>query len=550
MLCKLTGGRLYDPTSELRGKVQDLFLEDQRIVAAPPPDRSIDKTIDLGGQVVMAGAIDMHTHIGGGKVTLAKMLLSDCQRERTVPGGVDGFLPTSAITGQQYARMGYAACFEPAVIPCNARAAHAEMADTPYIDTGGYCLLGNDDCLLRMIRDDVPQPFLNDYVAWMVQATQCIAVKVVNAGGISAFKFQRQLLDVDTPHPEYGITPGQIIRRLARAVHEIGLVHPLHVHCSNLGVAGNIESTLKTIAAADGYPLHLTHVQFHSYGADGEHGFSSAAERIVQALQRHPLVTIDVGQVMFGQTVTISADTAHQTTNRKHASPRKSVIVDIECEAGCGVVPFRYRKKRFVSALQWAIGLELFLMMDDPSRVFLTTDHPNGGAFTTYPHLLRLLGDRTFRETALAEIHPDAAAASQLGGMDREYNLDDIATMTRAAPAAILGLHDRGRLSPGAIADVVCYEEAPAGNLETMFAAPKNVFRRGKQIVTDGEWTPIDLPHVTLSAKPLHHAELTEQLTGSDYWQASYRIENLMIGDDEMEQHIGSEVTVAGRHSL
>ena len=80
-----------------------------------------------------------------------------------------------------------------------------------------------------------------------------------------------------------------------------------------------------------------------------------------------------------------------------HAHPKKWVMMDIECDAGCGVVPFQYQDKSFVNALQWAIGLELFLLVDDPWRIFLTTDHPNGAPFTTYPHLIRLLMDRSFR---------------------------------------------------------------------------------------------------------------------------------------------------------
>ena len=75
--------------------------------------------------------------------------------------------------------------------------------------------------------------------------------------------------------------------------------------------------------------------------------------------------------------------------------------MDIECDAGCGVVPFKYQDQNFVNALQWAIGLETFLLVDDPWRIFLTTDHPNGAPFTSYPHLIRLLMDRTFRNEVL-----------------------------------------------------------------------------------------------------------------------------------------------------
>ncbi len=168
---------------------------------------------------------------------------------------------------------------------------------------------------------------------------------------------------------------------------------------------------------------------------------------------------------MFGQTVTVSGDTMRQYANHRHAHPRKWTCMDIECEAGCGVVPFRYRDQNFVNALQWAIGLELFLLVDDPWRVFLTTDHPNGAPFTSYPQLIRLLMDRSFRNDQLARIHPEAAALSCLGSLDREYSLYEIAIMTRAAPARILGL-DRPR-TPGPRRPRRHHRLSPAGRSGT-----------------------------------------------------------------------------------
>jgi formylmethanofuran dehydrogenase subunit A len=571
MLTRIRGSRLIDPErsdgafaanrdvpNATLGSERDLWICDDRIVA--DPDRSVvpDADIDARGCITMAGGIDLHTHIGGGKVSLARMLLRDQMPPWRVARG-DGmsmpadsrFLPAAATTAERYLDMGYTTCLEPAVIPCNARSAHAEMADVRGIDTGGYCLLGNDDVLMQLIAEDSPQPIINAYVAWMVMATRCIAVKVVNPGGINAFKFNGRSLDVDVPHPVHGVTPGQIIRVLCRAVHEIGLAHPLHVHCSNLGVPGNIASTLATIKAADGYPIHLTHAQFHCYGTEGPYHFSSAASQLVQAMQQHPNVTIDVGQIQFGQTVTISADTMHQFENSGHAKPRKSVLVDIECEAGCGVVPFRYRRREFVHSLQWAIGLELFLMIDDPARVFLTTDHPNGGPFTAYPHLLGLLADRSLRETALAEIHPDAAASSSLAGISREYSLTDIATMTRSAPAKILGLSDRGKLTPGSTADVVVYDEQ--ADVEKMFAVPKYVFKSGRLIRKSG--TTIQTDHTqldrTLAADIGRNGfEIDRQLIAdfrSRYAQhGTFAMDRLWIDEAEMEEVLGSRLQGAG----
>lgn len=566
MRTRIRGGRVIDPARGIDA-IGDVLIDGDRIVSEtaipgssetavsgvtrtaakgarhPAASTRKERVIDAAGCVVMAGGIDLHTHIGGGKVTLARLLLGD-QFRPSEPQETE-WLPAAAVAGRRYLEMGYTTCFEPAVIPSNARSAHAEMADVTGIDTGGYCLLGNDELLLRMIAERVPQARINDYVAWMVRATQAIAVKVVNPGGISAFKFNGRHLDVDTPHPEYGVTPGAVIRTLCRAVHEIGLVHPPHVHCSNLGIPGNIESTLATIRAADGLPIHLTHVQFHAYGSEGPYGMSSAAPRLADALARSPNVTVDVGQVMFGQTVTISADTMHQFANVRHARPRKSVLLDIECEAGCGVVPFRYRRRQFVHSLQWAIGLELFLLIDDPRRVFLTTDHPNGGPFTTYPHLIRLLGDRAFRETALAEIHPEAAAASQLGGIDREYDLNELAAMTRAAPAAILGLSDRGTLRPGAIADVVVYRQA--ADLERMFAAPEYVVRRGHVVRSPGQ-AGLDreaLGRVRTATQvadvPIDfgvHAAFSRRFEEA----SSFSMRQLWIGDDEFTAQVGGDL--------
>jgi formylmethanofuran dehydrogenase subunit A len=89
--------------------------------------------------------------------------------------------------------MGYTACFEPAVLPVNARQAHMEMGDTPMIDKGGYVMLGSDDFLLRLMAAGEDQKLINDYVAWTLNATRCIGIKVVNAGGISAFKFNQRM---------------------------------------------------------------------------------------------------------------------------------------------------------------------------------------------------------------------------------------------------------------------------------------------------------------------------------------------------------------------
>ena len=82
------------------------------------------------------------------------------------------------------------------------------------------------------------------------------------------------------------MTSRAIVSALQQAVHELGVPHPLHLHCNNLGLSGNVETALETIAAFDGLPVHLAHLQFYSYGAEGKRGFSSAAARACGSRQR------------------------------------------------------------------------------------------------------------------------------------------------------------------------------------------------------------------------------------------------------------------------
>jgi formylmethanofuran dehydrogenase subunit A len=499
---RLAGGRVHDPAHRpahgpahgpaqgVDGVVRDLWIADGRIIADPGPEPPDHEAIDLAGHVVMAGAIDIHSHIAGGKVNLGRALLPEDHLGHghgphgPFRSGSGLATPSTFTTGHRYAAMGYTAAFEPAMVASNARHAHLELADTPIIDKGAYVMLGNDDLLFRLLGEGAGQEEINDYVAFMLTATQAVGVKVVNPGGIGAFKFNQRRLDLDEADAHYGVTPRRILVHLARAVTELGLTHPLHVHCNNLGVPGNIETTLATMAALEGWPVHLTHIQFHSYGREGDRRFSSGAARIAEALDRHPNVTIDVGQVMFGRTMTESGDTMAQYRNRLLADPKRWLSMDIECDAGCGLVPFRYRDRAFVNALQWAIGLELFLLVEDPWRIFLTTDHPNGAPFSAYPRLIRLLMDRDFRAEMLAAVHPAAARHCGLAQIAREYTLDDIAVLTRAGPARILGLTERGNLAPGAAADVTVYEDD--GDRERMFGRPSLVLKDGRIVVRDG----------------------------------------------------------------
>ena len=547
MYIKLINGIVYDPVHGINGEHRDIYIHNGYITRKPSSNAKICKTYDLKGKVIMAGAIDIHTHIGGGKVNIARMMLPEdhqadlVERTALTRSGCGNAAPSTLTAGYRYAEMGYTACFEPAMLPANARQAHMEMADTPMVDKGAYVMLGSDDFFLRMLSSKKDQAAISDYVGWTINAAQALGIKVVNPGGISAFKFNQRKLELDEVNQYYGVSPRDILKALARAVTELGIPHPLHVHGCNLGVPGNMQTTLDTIRAVEGMRMHLTHIQFHSYGTEGDRKFSSGAAQIAEAINKNPNISIDVGQILFGQTVTASGDSMRQYAGHWHAHPKKWVIMDIECDAGCGVVPFKYRDKNFVNALQWAIGLELFLLVDDPWRIFLTTDHPNGAPFTSYPHLIRLLMDKSFRNDMLSTINKDAATASTLASIDREYSLYEIAIMTRAAPARSLGLKNRGHLGAGAVADITVYTNHK--DKEKMFSKPDYVFKNGELIVRNGKIVKV-VNGATHTLRPEFDKSIEKSLKPYFDRYQTVSLNNFKIDDDEIIEHGNGKIIV------
>jgi formylmethanofuran dehydrogenase subunit A len=487
---RIAGGTVYDPANAVDGEIRDICIDGGRIVASLPDGTP---ALDARGMIVMPGGVDIHSHLASSSCNHARRLLPEEHALDPVSApellegyprrsGTGGTVPSTYTTGYRYAGLGYTTVFDAAVAPIMARHSHAELEDTPCVDGGIFVLMGNDEYLLRQIAAGERER-ARDYAGWLLGSTGGYAIKIVNPGGIEAWKSgQRNLAGLDDPLATNGVTPRGILETLTGAGNQLGLPHPVHIHCNNLGVPGNAEVTLSSMRALDGQRAHFTHLQFHSYGGPG---WKSAAAPIMEYVNGHPEVSVDVGQVMFGPATTITADGPVEYLLHK-SSGRKWVNIDIELETGCGIVPFLYKDKAAVSALQWAIGLELFLLSQDPWRVVLSTDHPNGGSFLSYPALIQLLMDRSVRDEQLKQVNPKLLAGSAVAdGLSREYTLNEIAIITRAGPARLLGLKHKGHLGVGADADVAIYSKNP--DVARMFSSPRYVFKAGQMVVDDGE---------------------------------------------------------------
>ena len=528
-LLKISGGRVYDPANGVDGEIRDLWVQDGKIVAAPldPAERG-DLSIDATGMVIMPGGVDMHCHIAGPKVNAARKMRPEEKRNapkihRTLlqRSGTIGSVPSTFATGYLYAGLGYTTAFDAAVPPISARHVHEEFEDTPIIDKGFYVLMGNNHYIMKQVAANEPQR-LKAYIAWLLNASKGFACKLVNPGGVEVWKSGgHNVSGLDDIVQRFNVTARQIIREVAKAANELHLPHPVHIHCNNLGMPGNWTTTLDTMKSLEGHRGHLTHIQFHSYGGhpDAQETFCSKVPELVEYFNSHENLTLDVGQVMFGPTTSMTGDGPlgyylHKIFGRKWFS------ADTEMEAGCGIVPVEYRDKSFVHALQWAIGLEWYLLATDPWRIAMSTDHPNGGSFLAYPEIIALLMDKTRRDEVLARVPAKVLESCTLKDLTREYTLNEITIITRAAPARMLGLKHKGQLGVGADGDITIYQPQP--DLQKMFELPRYVLVRGEVIVDDGEIKKVvdgRLHHVS----PTYDEACVPDI--QDWFEASYSMQ-------------------------
>ncbi|GAG34422.1 unnamed protein product, partial [marine sediment metagenome] len=243
-------------------------------------------------------------------------------------------------------------------------------------------------------------------------ATKGYAIKIVNPGGVENWAWGKNCDNVDTPVLYWDVTPRQIVESLAKANEMLNLPHSIHVHCNNLGHPGNYKHSIETFKICEKIKpagdrdssFHVTHCQFNAYAGTNWGDINSGAADIAEYVNSHKHMTLDSGQVVFTKyaTTTMTGDgpwefALHHLGGMSSWGSKpgiKWVNGQVEAESGSGVVPYFFSPKIGVNAIQWAIALELMLLIKNPWQLSHTTDHPNGAPFTTYPIVFKWLMDR------------------------------------------------------------------------------------------------------------------------------------------------------------
>ena len=498
----IKNGFVIDPLNNIKGEVIDIAIKDGKIVDLKEVDESRAMVIDVKGRVVMAGGIDVHSHIAGPKVNTGRLMRPEDHYLTNIPHILPYKRAETGLTtpnvfriGYEYARMGFTLVAEPATPPIKTRHTHHELNAIPMIDKMAFVLVDSNWVSLDLIKEG-RRDLLAAYYAWLLKATKTYALKLVDPGSDVAWIIKGSGLDIDDQMPEYGFTPRELIKVIGDVTQLLNIPHKIHVHCNRLGYPGNYMTTLKTMATArditkvgEGLAMHITHVQFTGYKGDSWATLESGGEDIAKELNANPYISLDLGQVILDRPVTTMTADAPFEFVLYHLTRWKWFNSDTEVDAAAGIVPYRYRSKSYVNTVQWAIGLEVALLARDPWRIFITTDHPNAGPFIDYPKVFAWLISRKAREDTMKKVNQRALKRCSLPSIDREYTLYDLAIMTRAAPAKLLGLERfKGHLGVGADADIVVYDIDPrVVDISKDYERVVKAFRRAWLVVKDGE---------------------------------------------------------------
>lgn len=558
----IKNGFVYDPLNGIDGEIMDIAVKDGKIVNRVNERRA--EKIDASGMIVMPGGVDIHCHIAGAEVNIGRLLrpedhFRDFEYKTAITrSGVGHSVPSTFTTGYRYSRMGYTTIMNPSMPPLEAKHTHEELNDTPMLDKATYPLLGDWWFVLEHLKNGSIDE-LARHVAWIMTSTKGYAIKIVNPGGLEAWGYGKNVHSLGDQIPNFCITPRDIIRGLCKVNKLLNLPHTIHVHTNNLGQPGNYATTLETMEsvedlASENKPaIHITHCQFSAFKGEDWRTLESGAEEIANYVNCHSHVTMDMGQVIFADTTTMTADGPFQF-DLYGLTGNKWVNHDVETETSAGIVPFRYRRRSYVHAIQWSIGLELALLVKNPWKIFLTTDHPNGGPFTNYPRIIAWLMSKEARKATMKRLNPRARSRSLLPSTSRELTFQDIAIMTRAGQAKTLGLDNKGHLGVGADADVAIYDVNPkTTDPSQQYKAVRKAFKHAAYTIKGGKIVvkqdrivqQVNGSTIWLDLQTSEPAEINEDMKRRfrEYWTVEY--DNYPVSDHYIES--SQPVTVRTR---
>jgi formylmethanofuran dehydrogenase subunit A len=160
MRLKISGGRLYDPSSGLTGEVGDLFIAEGRLVA---PLKRVDQVMEAAGRVVVAAGLDLRGQVATYGLNF-----------RRAGGG----LPAPRELAASYAALGYTHVHEPFLTLATANYVHCQLAALPLLDTSASLVVNLRDLDL-WLKSPEQRAEVGESLQFLLERTGALNFRVV-----------------------------------------------------------------------------------------------------------------------------------------------------------------------------------------------------------------------------------------------------------------------------------------------------------------------------------------------------------------------------------
>ena len=144
----IRGAEVYDFARAIHGKVQDVWVEGERVIA-PPVNPGKYKVIDGRGCILAPAGIEIHSHFSGYGLDSVRRFLS----ANSV--ALDMLAPSPEVICERYLKLGYTTLLDAASSPLFSMATHHDLEKMHQVDRGTYTLMGDHAVLLEALAKGV-----------------------------------------------------------------------------------------------------------------------------------------------------------------------------------------------------------------------------------------------------------------------------------------------------------------------------------------------------------------------------------------------------------
>ena len=341
MTIQIRNGTVYDPKNGIECEKMDIFVADGKVVDEIKPDEIIDAT----GKTIMAGGIDVHSHVATYGLNLSRFTF--------------GF-PTVDEIGYTYARMGYTHVNEPLMTLNTASYVHHELSSIPLIDTSAFLVLSLYDIDKEIREGDKAR--VKNALPLLLDLTKSIGIKIY---------------DIRVRYAKKGFFyRGIDVKKCLNFLYEIIKVPRIQLR-SYPELLDEDTDVLSEFCMA-----HI------GSGIDNDERYEAA----VEILKKGGAVDLGIVSPYPNEDVTMQIGYA--------AASEKFMSMDIGLEQPLIISEIKEKRIENNKSLKFALEALDYL---PSSNIAFSTDSPSGCLFSSYPKLFAWLLSRSNRKELAGE---------------------------------------------------------------------------------------------------------------------------------------------------